>query len=202
MDTSPDGVTIVAATAIEARAVRRRAPGARVLESGVALSRVRDSEPLDVAISCGLAGGLRDDLPTGTILIPDAVRTAQGESIACDVPWVARLRAAARSLGHDCIDLPLLTSGTLVTGDERAHWAQRGFAGVDMETAALAATRIAAVRVILDTPQRELSAEWLHPMRALLRPSNWAQAFWLAREAPRCSDLAARVVAAALLHRG
>jgi hypothetical protein len=51
--------------------------------------------------------------------------------------------------------------------------------------------------VILDTPARELNADWLRPVRALSDPRNWAEAMWLAREAPRCARRAAEVVAAA-----
>ena len=72
-----------------------------------------------------------------------------------------------------------------------------GYAGVDMETGLLDAPRIAAVRVILDTPQHELSPDWLRPARALRNPRNWPQALWLARDAPRCARRAAEVVAAA-----
>jgi hypothetical protein len=193
----PDGVTIVAATSLEARAVRRHAPGALIVESGVGLARLAGSLA-GVAISCGLAGGLRDDLPTGTIIIPSAVATSDGAAIACDPAWTARLRASAQSLGYAFIDAALLTSDALVVGDDRVTWASRGFAAVDMETGRIRADGIAAVRVVLDTPQRELSRDWLNPARAMMQPKNWGQMFWLAREGPRCADLAARVIAAAL----
>ena len=67
-----------------------------------------------------------------------------------------------------------------------------------METGLIPAKRLAAVRVILDTPQRELSEVWLHPATALVRPDVWPQALWLARQGPRCARLAAEVLAAAL----
>ena len=89
----------------------------------------------------------------------------------------------------------LLTSATIVNGAARLEWAARGYGAVDMETGLLAAARVAAVRVILDTPQRELSTDWVNPIRAMLKPANWPQAVWLAREAPRAAQLAARVVA-------
>ncbi len=193
----PDGIVIVAATSLEARAVRRHAPSAAVVESGVGLARLTGALA-GAAISCGLAGGLRDDLPTGTIIIPSAVATRDGTAIECDPAWTARLRAGARNLGYAFIDAALLTSDVLVVGEERALWASRGFAAVDMETGRIRADGIAAVRVVLDTPQRELSRDWLNPARAMMRPKNWGQMLWLAREGPRCADLAARVIAAAL----
>jgi len=189
---------IVAATSLEARAVQRRAPAARVLESGVSLARLDGSSLGAIAISCGLAGGLRGDLPTGTVLIPSMLGTTSGESIECDVEWTRRLRHAAQGLGLATVDAPLLSSAKLVTCGDRAYWAERGYSGVDMESAFIRADAIAAVRVILDTPQHELSPEWLNPARAFLNPRNWGQAMWLAREGPRCADLAARIIAAAL----
>jgi nucleoside phosphorylase len=193
---SPDRITVVAATSLEARAVRRHCGGVRVVESGVALSHLR-GEPYDTAISCGLAGGLRNDLPTGTVLVPQEVHAPDGSVVRCDPELVASLHAAAVRLGYAPIDAPLLTTESIATGVQRTRYAVLGYAGVDMETALIPATRLAAVRVILDTPLRELSPEWLHPVRAFLRPSNWPQAFWLAREAPRCATLAASIVGAA-----
>lgn len=198
MATLPEAPAIVVATSLEARAVQRRAPQAHVIESGVGLVKMRGRSLDAVAISCGLAGGLGSDLPTGTIVIPSAVATNDGMAIACDVEWTARLRNAAKQLGYAYIDAALLTSDALIVGDARAAWAARGFAAVDMETARIPAQRIAAVRVVLDTPQRELSPEWLNPARAMMRPKNWGQLAWLARAGPRCADLAARVLAAAL----
>ncbi|HTZ56409.1 MAG TPA: hypothetical protein VMB20_15280 [Candidatus Acidoferrum sp.] len=194
----PEAPAIVAATSLEKRAVLRRAPQAHVIESGVGLVTMNGRSLSDVAISVGLAGGLRSDLPTGTIVIPSAVATTDGTAVVCDAVWTARLRDAAQRLGYAYIDAALLTSDALVVGDARAAWAARGFAAVDMETARIRARGIAAVRVVLDTPQRELSPDWLNPSRAMRKPKNWGQMLWLAREAPRCADLAARVIAAAL----
>lgn len=194
----PEAPTIVAATGLEARAMRRCAPQVTVIESGVGLAHFDGSRIAGVAISCGLAGALRADLPTGTILIPSAVATSDGVAIACDETWTARLRDAALRLGYTYIDAALLTTDTLVVGNQRDVWATRGFAAVDMETARIPARAIAAVRVVLDTPQRELSPDWLNPARAAINPKNWGQMFWLAREGPRCAELAARVIAAAL----
>jgi hypothetical protein len=198
MAISTDGITVVTATSLEARAARRYCRSVvRVAESGIALSRL-SGVTFDAAISCGVAGGLRRDLPTGTVLIPREVRTTDGRATQCDPALVASLRVAAVEMGYAPVDVPLLSSSALVTGDERAHWAELGLAGVDMETAFLSASRLAAVRVILDTPDRELSKEWLNPARAMLNPSNWPRAIWLAREGPRCATIAARIVGQAL----
>jgi hypothetical protein len=187
-------LVLIAATALEARALRRELPGARVVETGVALARL--DEPLgDAVVSCGLAGGLRDGLPTGTLLVPRHVCRPDGRIVHCDPELVQAFARGARELGIEPLFDPMVTAETLVTAAERGRWAARGYAGADMETGRIDAVRLAAVRVVLDTPRHELSADWLHPACAMLKPWNWSQAFWLAREAPRAARLAARVVA-------
>lgn len=192
-----ESVVVIAATALEANAVRRVCPGVLVIESGVALANANPADLGSAVVSCGLAGGLREDLPTGTLLIPRAVRRPNGETLQCDPELVEALLRSARDLHLEPITDPLFTSERIVNGAERAQWAARGYAGVDMETGLIRALRIAAVRVILDTPQRELSCDWINPGRALLDPRNWSQAFWLARAAPSAARLAARIVAGA-----
>ena len=55
-----------------------------------------------------------------------------------------------------------------------------------METAVVARTHtpFACVRVILDSPTRSISAGWLQPRNALLRPALWPEMLWLAVHAP------------------
>jgi len=191
-------VVIVAATSVEQKPLRRVLPQARIVLAGVALANLHEDLG-DTVLSCGLAGGLRPNLPTGTLLLPREVRRPGGSTLRCDEALVAALAQGARALGVEPVFDPLLTAESIVNGDKRAYWAQRGYAGVDMETGRLTASRVAAVRVILDTPENEISADWAVPWRALLKPSNWPQARWLAREAPRAAALAAAVVAASHL---
>ncbi|HEY8312608.1 MAG TPA: hypothetical protein VIG51_00420 [Candidatus Baltobacteraceae bacterium] len=188
----------MAATALEARAVRRELPAARVVETGIGLAQTSGSAFGQVVISCGLAGGLRDEIASGTVLVPDYVRRLDGSRVRCDDALVAALIDAARSLGFEPVVAPLFTSTTIVCGAERRELADLGYAGVDMETGLIDASRLAAVRVVLDTPSRELSADWAHAASALLRPRNWPQAVRLARDAPRCARRAAQVLARAL----
>lgn len=192
-------VTIVAATPTEARAVREfasrldAADRVRVMEAGIALAK--QSDVGDIAISCGLAGGLRDDVPTGAVLIPSRVRRPDGTELECDAALVERLRAVAQELGHSVIPDPLVTSATFVHGAERALWAAQGYAGVDMETGLLRAPHVACVRVVLDTPKREISPAWMRPATAILHPGAWRDLPFLMREGPRCSRIAARIAA-------
>lgn len=189
-------VTIAAATSTEARAVRRFAPqGVQVVECGIALAKQTHFDGL--VVSCGLAGGLREDVPTGTVLIPERVARPDGSEFACDALAVEALTAAAKTLHLRIMHDPLVTSETLVYGAPRHALAARGYAGVDMETGLLRAPRIACVRVVLDTPQREISPAWLQPVRAMLQPRAWLDLPFLIREGPRCSAIAAQIAAAA-----
>jgi hypothetical protein len=168
-------VTVLAATWLEAWAVRRAAPAARLVLSGIALRGLR--APLEGAvITCGLAGTW----------------------LACDPALVAALAAAARRIGVEPERGPVATTPVLVRGSARAEWAARGCVAAEMETGRLTGPRIATVRTILDTPAREISGVWQDPVRALVRPDAWGDVVWLGREAPRCARRAAAVLAGAL----
>jgi hypothetical protein len=198
MTTSPDRVTVVAATGLEARAAKAALGNrAHVMQAGIALRGLR-TDPGPVVISCGLAGGLSDDLPTGTVLIPRDVRRPDGTILHCDDALVDALVSAARKAGCEPIEAPLLTSARIVRGPDRMRWAQQGYAGADMETGLLRAPRVACVRVILDTPVHEFSAAWESPAMVIFRPDAWLDIPFLARQAPRCAALAARIIADAL----
>lgn len=199
MDTAPESLTIVAATPFEARAVRK-AVGARAatITAGVALKQLR--HPLGGAvISCGLAGGLRRGVTTGTVLVPRAVRRPDGSTFACDPDLFGMLWLGAKRLGLEPLDAPLVTHSTIVRGAARAQWADQGYAGADMETGLLVAPKIACVRVVLDTPESELSAAWEDPTRAMLSWRAWMDLPFFLRHAPRCAALAANVIASALI---
>jgi hypothetical protein len=184
---------VVTATSVETKAARRVLPDLTVIEAGVALRNYRGAFDRAV-ISCGVAGGLHHHLHTGTVVIPREVLRPDGTTLHCDPVLTEGLLAAARARGVAIVDDPLVTTTTLITGDERRAWSERGYAGVDMETGLLEAPAVAAVRVVLDTPLRELSEEWLHPVRALMNPRLWPEAMWLARNAPRCAAIAAEII--------
>jgi 4-hydroxy-3-methylbut-2-enyl diphosphate reductase len=203
MGSLPDSaaLTVVAATGLEARAVRRVLPDVRLVRAGVGLSRLAGggaAGPSGTVVACGLAGSLRAGLSTGTVLVPERLCGPDGGERACDAALVAALAAGARRLGLEPERGPLGTSAALVAGPAREAWAARGCVAVDMESALLEAERLAVVRVVLDTPERDLSTAWLRPATAWLRPAAWRELPWLAREGPRCARLAAEVLAAGL----
>jgi hypothetical protein len=186
-------ITIVAATELEARAVRRTWRGAHIRRVGVGGgTRVEGA-----AISCGLAGGVQPHARTGDVLIPGEIVRPDGTMRACDPALVEQLRAAARALGHEPVTARIATCDRVIGGAERATFASGGFAGVDMESTRIDAERIAVVRVVLDTPSREIAPAWTTPRRAFLTPSAWRDLPFLLREAPRCAHLAAAIVAKA-----
>jgi hypothetical protein len=188
-------VTAIAATPLEARALQRAAPAMHVVECGIACERCDPSALGTTVISYGLAGGLRDDLRTGTVVVADRVRRPNGDELVCDRALVMQLTVAARKLGHEPVVAPLVTTDHVVAGSERKAWAGRGYAAVDMESGLIVAPRIGVLRVLLDTPQNELSVAWLHPKRAMLNPLLWPQAVWLARNSAPCARVAAAIVA-------
>lgn len=194
-------VTVVTAMGVEARAVRRLLPQLRLVRAGIGLAAL-DPRMLTtpVVLSVGLAGGLAAELAPGTVVVPTQVAREDGMLVPCDLAWSEALEAGSRRLGYPTTTAALLSADGMVTRDGRLMWSQRGFAAVDMETALLAAlvSRVAAVRVVLDTPSHEISAAWDHPARAVLDPRNWSDAAWLMRAGPRYSRRAALVVAAAL----
>jgi nucleoside phosphorylase len=144
---------------------------------------------------------LLPDQAPGTVVIATSVSDETGAAHACDPALAIRLEQAARSLGMQVITGSLLSTPAMVTGPARALWAGRGHVAVDMESAAAAVTAAAfgVVRVILDSPQRELSPAWAAPRRAVLHPANWTDALWLAIHAPGYALRVGAILQAAFL---
>jgi nucleoside phosphorylase len=162
----------------------------KLTSSGPALNRAR------LYLVCGLAGGLAPDVSPGTLLVPKQVGLADGRLFDCDGGAVEALHAA---LSRACMPFdvrPILTADAMLVGNARGTWADRGFAGVDMEAGkpAQAGVRVATVRVVLDSVDHEISAEWAQPLRALRRSSAWKELSWLARMGPFYAWKAARAL--------
>jgi len=198
---TPDRLpTVLAATGLEAWALRRRLRGVPVRRTGIALRGWGVTPGAGAAILAGLAGGLEGGVEPGTVAIPSVMGLPDGERLECDPIWTAKLREAAARLGYRTVSGPLLTAPQLVTGPARAYWGQRGFVAADMEAGLLlsAGWRVATVRVILDTPAHPIDGSWEQPVRAFLTPRLWMELLWLTERAPRYAFLAARIVQRAL----
>jgi hypothetical protein len=196
----PDApVHAVCAMSVEAWGVRRRARHLRVVQVGI--GGKPPSGMTGIVISAGLCGGLLPDQTPGTVVIPHHVVDEHGVSHACDPGVVAALERAADYLRLPVASGSLISTSAMVTGPERGTWAGRGHVAVDMESAGIArsAGRFAVLRVILDTPSRELSSAWAEPARAIRKPANWSEAIWLGINAPRYSLRVGAVLEAAFL---
>jgi hypothetical protein len=162
------------------------------------LARWKGTQQGAAVVVCGLAGALAPGLPRGTVLIPEQVGLTDGQTMQCDPELVQALVKAAHTLHYQPDTRPLLTAPSLVIGNERDDWYQKGFVAADMETGLLAGRhlRVATVRVVLDSPEYSISPDWLQPMKAVLQPALWREMFWLAQMAPRCALKAAEVLKA------
>jgi hypothetical protein len=127
-----------------------RVAGALVGSSG------RDYGAVLVTGFCAAAApGLRP----GDLVVADGVRDGAGSSLAVDSPQP--LVEALRVLGHTVHCGPLYSADQVVRGAQRRELHRAGVLAVDMESAAVlhrlpVALPVAAVRVVVDTPEREL----------------------------------------------
>jgi nucleoside phosphorylase len=196
----PDArVQAVCAMGVEAWGVRRKASDVRVVRVGIG-GRPRTALT-GIVISSGLCGGLLPEQVPGTVVIPSEVADERGVIHTCDPGVVAALTQAARYLRYPVIGGSMISTAAMVTGSGRAMWATRGHVAVDMESASVAAsaTRFGVLRVILDTPNHELSDAWAIPARAIRQPSNWGEALWLGVNTPRYALRVGAVLEAAFL---
>jgi nucleoside phosphorylase len=176
------GVGVVAALSVEARTwgeARRRPDGLSALTDGtlVALSGMGPAAATAAAsalvdagarglMSFGLAGGLDPELRAGSIVLPSAVISRDGERFATSTDWRARLVAAldATKALRNGAQGPVI-AGTLLTSAraidtleaKAAAFKATGAVAVDMESLAVAKVAsghslpFIAVRVIVDT---------------------------------------------------
>ena len=113
-----------------------------------------------LVISAGFAGGLRDGIETGHIVMPDSVQNDSGERLAIDLR-IDRTQQASLHVG------PLITMAKVIrtSSGKRALHQRTGAIAVDMETLAVARmcqqfnTPFLAVRIISDSVSEELPKE-------------------------------------------
>jgi len=184
---------VFAPLCIERAAVRRGLPGALVLRSGMGAARSRSAAqggarlPADAVAVVGFCGAVAAGLRPGDVLVASEVR-GPGGVIACETQPVV---AALAAVGIENVRVgPVASADHIVRGAERGVLAEQGALAADMESAwlapAAAGKPFAVLRVVLDTPDRELFrplgtlAGGLTAWRALRRVAPalalWAQA--------------------------
>jgi 4-hydroxy-3-methylbut-2-en-1-yl diphosphate reductase len=189
-----DRLLVITPLRVEWAAVRRGLPGALVLRSGMGAARARSAAPVaarvpaDAVAVAGFCGAVAGGLRAGDIVVAGEVLGPEGVT-GCDVrPVVAALAA----VGIERIRVgPIASVDHVVRGAERAVWAGEGALAVDMESAwlapAAAGRPFAVLRVVLDTPAREIGrplatlagggAAWRALRRAAPALALWARAY-------------------------
>jgi 4-hydroxy-3-methylbut-2-en-1-yl diphosphate reductase len=199
------GLLVLAPMALEARAVRRGAPDARVVRSGVGPRRSRRaadvaaSTPADAVAVAGVGGGLDANLRPGQIVVADRLLLRDGTMVA-ECPGAGIIVSLLRRRGVDARVGPIASVSRPASGATRSALRETGAVVVDMESAWLAGAAagrpLVVLRAVLDTPSREL---W-RPLRTVtgflaaeraLRTAAGALAEWSAGVRPRTLELAA-----------
>jgi 4-hydroxy-3-methylbut-2-enyl diphosphate reductase len=174
---SSERLLLAAPMGIEARLVRWGAREAHVHRTGMgprnataAAQRLREM-PGEAMLVIGFCGALERHLQPGEIVVADRVYAADDEghahaSVTC--PGAGQLADALSRSGLSVHVAPVVCVGRLALGERREQLRQRGAAAVDMESVWLAPGAqerpFAVVRVVLDTPQRELFRPQMVPL--------------------------------------
>jgi 4-hydroxy-3-methylbut-2-enyl diphosphate reductase len=183
---------VIAPLRIERAALRRGLPDAQVLCSGMGAARAQATArtaarvPARAVAVTGFCGAVVPWLRAGDVVVAGEVRGPNGITSCASLPLVEALVA----LGIDRVHAgPVASAGHVVRGAERGMLAREGVLAVDMESAwlapAAAGRPFAVLRVVLDTPARELhrpfatAAGGLAAWRSLRRAAP-ALALWAA----------------------
>jgi 4-hydroxy-3-methylbut-2-enyl diphosphate reductase len=172
-------VVVAAAMWLEARALRSGAPAVRVRRTGMGPARSRraaESLRLDPArrlAVAGLCGALDPDLEPGDVLVASELRRVGATPIALETE---RMERALACLGVRCKTGVIHSAEGFVRGARRGELHREGVAAVDMESAwlaeAAAGRPLAVLRVVVDTPKREILRpaivrDGIHALRVL-----------------------------------
>ncbi|HEY3210967.1 MAG TPA: 4-hydroxy-3-methylbut-2-enyl diphosphate reductase [Actinomycetota bacterium] len=204
-------LVVLAPLSIEGRAIRSALPGALVLQTGMGRTRSartmgarlpqRTKELLEgsgtVAVA-GFCGALDPSLRPGDLVVATEVRGPDGVT---PCPSAGILAAALARMGLAARLGPIVTTDHVVSGSERARLREEtGAIAVDMESAWAATAAgdrpFAVLRVVVDTPRRELTGNPLSTARGGLRAyralakATPALASWAEAAGPRTVLLA------------
>jgi 4-hydroxy-3-methylbut-2-enyl diphosphate reductase len=161
-------VVVVTPLAFEGRVVASRLGPGSVTVCGMGPGRARATgarldrdAPHAVAIA-GFGGGLVPGLQPGQVVVATSVYD-RDQRVGIDLPAAPVLRAQLRRAGLDVVCGPIVSAPSVTRGAARAALAARGAIAVDMESAylldqlgTLDPEQLAVVRVVVDTPEREL----------------------------------------------
>jgi 4-hydroxy-3-methylbut-2-enyl diphosphate reductase len=163
-------VLVVSPLGIEALAVRSAAPGLRVHTTGMGPRRALDAvpgllaDPAAALVVVGFGGGLPPESKLCEVVVASEVLTIDehgrqvGENVCCEV--AGALASALGEQGVAARSGTVASVGEIIVGEARARMERSGAVAVDMESAWVARAAkgrpFAVVRVLSDTPEREL----------------------------------------------
>ncbi len=156
---------IAAPLRLEALMIRSAAPRGRVRRTGMGPRRARAAVPAlleDAArtlLVMGFGGGLDEHSGVGDVVVADEVQGPDGASVAC--AGAEGLAEALERRGLTVRRGVVASVTRIAMGEARVALRESGAVAVDMESVWLAAAAagrpFAVVRVISDTPARELT---------------------------------------------
>jgi 4-hydroxy-3-methylbut-2-enyl diphosphate reductase len=158
-----EGLVLAVPLRFEAHALRRGAPDARIVRTGMGRRRARAAAGRighatgNVVAVTGFAGALSPELEPGDVIVATEVRGADDPVECAATELVASMlrRAGLRVHTGPIVSVPRVTFG-----EQRRRLADTGALAVDMESAWLtrgcAGRPWAVVRTIVDTPDRDL----------------------------------------------
>jgi 4-hydroxy-3-methylbut-2-en-1-yl diphosphate reductase len=177
-----EGLVLAVPLRFEARALRRGAPAAAVVHTGMGRRGARRAAgrvghvPGNVVAVTGFAGALSAELRPGDVVVATEVRGADDPVECAAAELVASMLRRAGLRVHTG---PIVSVPRVAFGEERRRLAATGALAVDMESAWIArgcaGRPWAVVRTIVDTPDRDLhrplatAAGALRAYRALAR---------------------------------
>ena len=188
-----EGLVLAVPLRFEAHALRRGAPGARIIRTGMGRRRARAAAGRighasgNVVAVTGFAGALSPELEPGDVVVATEVRGADDPVECAATELVASMLRRAGLRVHTG---PIVSVPRVAFGELRRRLADTGALAVDMESAWLArgcaGRPWAVVRTIVDTPGRDLhhplatAAGALRAHRALARVGDvlaqWSEA--------------------------
>ena len=177
-------LTVLAPLRLEARSIRKGAPGVHVVRTGVGPERSRQAtrrlreDPAELLAVAGLCGGVDPNLAVGDVVVASALSRLGAPPLPVETECMCRaleMQGVRAQLGR------ILSVDHVVRGLEREALFAEGAVAVDMESAWLAEAAnerpLGVVRVVLDAPAAEI-----HPLSIL--KNGWRALASLRRLAP------------------